>query len=352
MNNCGLHFFSSHLVMQSRKWLKPQYLFHYLLWAFFVVSLLADIYPLYGRNPSQFFIYFFSKTGAIIALVYINLGIFYPALFKRKKYVFYSLAALLLCVTVGIVNTMLEQYMTPNLNDRDWEVFWGQFTMALRYLLIAFLLQITVDYYRQKDILKKMELEKINAELNFLKAQVNPHFLFNTLNNLYGLILQKSDKSGEAVLKLADIMKYILSEGKEDKVALEKEIKLIHDYTELERLRKSDAAITLNVNGTVNGQLITPLLLLPFIENAFKYGLNTVAKNGFINIKLDVREKELDFSVENNNPPASNKEAMQSLGIGIGNVKQRLNFLYPGKHQMKIDEDPQFYKVTLQLNLK
>ena len=336
--------------MQPQKWLNPQYLFHYLLWSFFLLSLISDVYPLYAVNPSRFFIYVFSKTGIIISLVYINLGVLYPILFKRKKYILYTIAALLLCGLVAAANSSLERYMTPELTGQA--VVWGQFTMAMRYLLIAFLLQITVDYYRQKELLKKAELEKINAELNFLKAQLNPHFLFNTLNNLYGLILEKSDKCGESVLKLADIMKYMLSEGKKDKVALEKEISLIQNYTELERLRKTDAAITFTITGNVNGQLIPPLLLLPFIENAFKYGLNTVSRNGFIKIGMNVDDDTLFFTVENNTPPDSNKEAIQSLGIGIENVKKRLRLLYPDKYEMLIAEDPQFYKVTLHLNLK
>jgi two-component system, LytTR family, sensor kinase len=338
--------------MQFRKFFNIKYQFHYLLWVFFLGSLISDVYPLYSQSPSRFFIYVFSKTAVIVGLVYINLGIFHPLLFKKKKYFLFTLTALLLCGTVGAVNTFLEQYMTPSLIGRWLEVFWGQLTMALRYLLIAFLLQITVDYYRQKEMIKKIELEKINAELNFLKAQVNPHFLFNTLNNLYALILEKSDKSAEVVLKLADIMKYILSEGKEDKVALEKEITLIRNYTELERLRKTDACIRFDVTGRVNGQQVTPLLLLPLIENAFKYGLNTVSKNGFITILMNVDDNKLYFTIENNNPPDSNKEALQSLGIGIGNVKKRLNFLYPGKYDMKIAEDSEFFKVALQLNLK
>jgi two-component system LytT family sensor kinase len=338
--------------MRSFQWLRREYAFHYLLWTFFVLSLVADVYTRYLEDPPRFYIYVISKTAVIVALVYVNLGFFYPRLYKSRNYFFYIITALLLCGAVGAVNTELEQYMSSDLKGRWQEVFLGQFTMAMRYLLIAFLLQVTVDYYRQKETIKKMEVEKVTAELNFLKAQVNPHFLFNTLNNLYALILERSDKSAEAVLKLADIMKYILSEGKEDKVALEKEIQLIRNYTELERLRKTDAVIGFNITGHVNGQQLTPLLLLPLIENAFKYGLNTVSRNGFIRIDMNVNDQQLLFSVENNNPPASNKEAIQSLGIGIDNVKRRLNFLYPGKYEMKIAEDREFYKVSLQLNLK
>jgi LytS/YehU family sensor histidine kinase len=337
--------------MNQRKLLNPQYLFHYLLWTFFVVSLVSDTYIAFQYNPTRFLIYIFSKTGAIVLLVYTTLLLIYPRLFKSKKYLLFIPAALLLCGLVGYINANLEMFLNRQ-NNITLHLFLSQFTMATRYLLIAFLLQITVDYYRQKEIIKKIELEKINAELSFLKAQVNPHFLFNTLNNLYALILQKSDKSADAVLKLADIMKYILAEGTLDKVTLEKELTLLRNYTELERLRKTDAQINFTTTGNINGQQITPLLLLPFVENAFKYGLNTVSGNGFVNIDMNISGNQLHFSVENNNPPPSNKEALQSLGIGISNVRKRLDYLYPGKYEMKIAEQPAFFKIDLQLNLK
>lgn len=338
--------------MNTRKLVRPPYIYHGVLWLFFLTSLVSDVYLTLNVDPTRFFIYVLSKSAVIIALVYTHLGIFHPLLFKRKKYVLYGVTAFLLCAVVGIGNTLIEVYHNANLRGREQEVIWGQFTMALRYLFIAFLLQVVVDYYRQKEMIKKIELEKLHAELKFLKAQVNPHFLFNTLNNLYALILQRSDKSAESVLKLADIMKYILAEGKEDKVPLEKEIKLIRDYTDLESLRKSDAAIGFRVTGHINGQLITPLLLLPLIENAFKYGLNTVARNGFVNIAMNVEGNTLDLSVENNSPLNSNKEAIQSLGIGIDNVKRRLELVYQDRYYLKLVEEPAVFRVLLQLNLK
>jgi two-component system, LytTR family, sensor kinase len=337
--------------MKFRRLLNHQYLFHYLLWTFFVVSLVSDTYTAFESGPQRFFLYIGGKTCTIALLVYTTLLFIYPILFKKKKYLLFVISALLLCALVGFINANLEMFLNRG-KGISVPLFLSQFTMATRYLLIAFLLQITVDYYRQKEVIKKIELEKINAELSFLKAQVNPHFLFNTLNNLYALILQKSDKSADAVLKLADIMKYILAEGTFEKVSLEKELTLLQNYTELERLRKTDAQISFTTTGDINGKLITPLLLLPFVENAFKYGLNTVSGNGFVNIEMKISGQQLYFSVENNNPPASNKEAVQSLGIGIANVKKRLDFLYPGKYEMRIAEDPSFFKIHLQLNLK
>ena len=254
----------------------------------------------------------------------------------------------------GYANTQIEESIA-NLQVKSpsthFLLFLSQLGMAARYFLISFLLKITVDYYIQKETIKKIELEKATAELNFLKAQVNPHFLFNTLNSLYALILEKSDKSGEAVLKLADIMKYLLAEGKENKVLLQKEIDLLFNYTELERLRKPDAEITFISSGDTCNYFITPLLLLPLVENAFKYGLNSVSKNGFVRISIIEQNTYLHVTVVNNVPPVSNNIALQSLGLGIENVKRRLQLLYPGNYDFTIENDKNSFFVNLKLEL-
>ncbi len=288
-------------------------------------------------------------------LVYTNILVLYPAFFKKKKYWLYILSVMLIAAVAGIINMKLELIIAEEpifkSGRQHFFFFLSQLLMTYRYLLFSFFLKITVDYYSQKETIKQFELLKTTAELNFLKAQVNPHFLFNTLNNLYALILEKSDKSAEAVLKLADIMKYILSEGKEEKIILEKEVQLLYNYTELERLRKPGAEITFSVSGDTHNYFITPLLLLPLIENAFKYGLNAVAKNGFIRINIKTNKGWLDLSVENNVPPVTNNEALQSLGIGIDNVSKRLEMLYPGKYSFNIENKTNSFFVTLQLQL-
>lgn len=271
------------------------------------------------------------------------------------------LFVLLITLLAGYGNMQLEVNVSSNITFEThfahFQFFLSQLGMAARYIVISFLLKITVDYYMQKETIKKIELEKANAELNFLKAQVNPHFLFNTLNNLYALILEKSDKSGEAVLKLADIMKYILAEGKEDKVLLQKEIDLLYNYTELERLRKPNAAITFNTSGNTTNCFITPLLLLPLVENAFKYGLNSVTKNGFVRIHITAQNTMLDVAVENNLPPTNlpagrqATDALQSLGLGIENVKRRLELLYKGKYDLTIQNRGDSFFVNLKLQL-
>ena len=355
MNGCESEvYFTDFWVMSLKNIFTKKYSFHFLLWIFFIVSLIADIDSPSLYNKGLLFSYAFAKTAVQAIMVYINILFLYPRFFKQKKHLLYALFVVVTTLIGGFGNLMAELYKNEvvfNSFEKHFQPFLSQLGMASRYMLISFLLKISVDYYEQKETIKKIELEKATAELNFLKAQVNPHFLFNTLNNLYALILEKSDKSGEAVLKLADIMKYILAEGKEDKVMLQKEIQLLYNYTELERLRKPDAEIIFNAPGNTGNYFITPLLLLPLVENAFKYGLNSVAKNGFVRINMKTEGKGLNVTVENNIPPVKNNEALQSLGIGIDNVKKRLEMLYAGKYVLSIENRSNSFFVNLKLQL-
>jgi two-component system, LytTR family, sensor kinase len=332
-----------------------KYIYHIILWVVFMLALRVDESELYQIDKIYFFFYLFAKTAVLMILVYFNLLILYPAFFVRKKYILYSLFLILISILAGYLFSKLELSILRiegiNTYSLEKRLFPAQFVMALRYVLTAFMLQKTVDYFEQKEKLKIIELEKTMAELNLLKAQVNPHFLFNTLNNLYGLIIEKSDKTAECVLKLADILKYTLSEGNQDKVLLKKELLLLENYIELERLRKPDADVSFTVECKNDNLQITPLLLLPFVENAFKHGLNTVSKNGFIHLKIKTQEQSLTLSIENNIPPAGNTIAIESHGIGIDNVKKRLNLLYPNHHELLIERKSNSFLVNLQLEL-
>ena len=341
--------------MWPRKSIFTKYAFHVLFWVSVLISMGVDVSRLFFESKLRFFLFVTGKTSVQALLVYTNLLLLFPVFFAKKKYIAYATTVSLATLLAGFGNMQLEMYVNRSIPlDHDvWHFFdfLSQAGMAARYVVVSFLLKITVDHYMQKETIKRIELEKTTAELNFLKAQVNPHFLFNTLNNLYGLILEKSDKSGEAVLKLADIMKYILAEGKENRVSLQKEIGMLHNYTELERLRKPEAEISFHAVATLEGNYITPLLLLPLVENAFKYGLNSVSRNGFVRIAIDAAEGLLNVKVENNIPPAGNRAALQSLGLGIENVKKRLQLLYPGRHVFNTAQTEESFLVKLQLQL-
>ncbi|HLY68362.1 MAG TPA: histidine kinase [Puia sp.] len=341
--------------MYYLKLLEKKYIFHILIWIFLVVSLVADSRAFYQDNKGTIALYIVSKTIIQAILVYTNILFFYLMFFKRRAYFLFFLFVILATLAAGYINMKLEIYVNSASRyikpEQEWKLFLSQMGMASRYLLISFLLKISVDYYEQKETIKKIELEKTIAELNFLKAQVNPHFLLNTLNNLYGLIIERSEKSGETVLRLADILKYMLSAGKTSKVFLKREIELLANYTELERIRRPNAAIDFIVNERNNHMLITPMLLLPLVENAFKYGLNTVAKNGFVRINIQTRQNELELSVENNIPPIIDSIAIESMGIGIENVTRRLELLYPGKFLFTQEKKLDSYFVNLHLEL-
>jgi len=199
---------------------------------------------------------------------------------------------------------------------------------------------------RQKNI---AEREKSLAELSALKAQLNPHFLFNTLNSIYYLARKNSDSTPDIVLKLSDLMRFVLTETKAEFIPLEKEAECIQQYIDLQRLRLTEKTqISFDLEGEITGQQIAPLLLLPFVENAFKFGVSPRTPSA-IAIFLSVNKVRLSFIVRNAkiNSVAEN----ESTGTGLKNVKQRLNLSYPGKHALKIQETDDIYAIELKIIL-
>jgi len=203
---------------------------------------------------------------------------------------------------------------------------------------------------KQKEFLQAQQ-EKITAELQLLKAQVHPHFLFNTLNNLYSLTLQKSDKAPQMVLKLSDIMSYMLYDTQEDKIELEKEIRHISNYIELERLRYgSRLDLSFEVFGSTYGKYVAPLVLMPFVENAFKHSAGNDIEQAWIRIELTITDDTLWVKVENSK--TASEGAGPTKGIGLTNVKRRLELLYPGSHILSINKKNDWFAVYLDLTLK
>jgi LytS/YehU family sensor histidine kinase len=189
----------------------------------------------------------------------------------------------------------------------------------------------------------------LQAELRQLKAQIHPHFLFNTLNSLYALAIRKDDRTAEMIVKLADFMRYMIRDAHRNKVPLEKETDYINNYIDLQRARlRNSVPIYYALEGDVAGQQIAPLLLFSFIENAFKHGVNP-DEDSLIRIELRVQADELRLHVFNHKVRTSHIEA--SNGVGMPNAKDRLRLLYPDAHQLLIDDAPGHFRVTLTLTL-
>ena len=198
-----------------------------------------------------------------------------------------------------------------------------------------------------------VELKLREAELKLLKAQIHPHFLFNTLNNLYGLTLEKSDRAPEMVLRISDMLDYMLYRGAAPTLPLEDEIRYLENYVALERLRYDDRAqISFQVTGSPAGRRIAPLLMIPFVENSFKHGLRQTHGSGWVAIEVDIARAVMTLIVDNSRPPATGAAAAEGTqGIGLTNVQQRLDRLYPGAYALDLDARPDRFRVVLTLTL-
>lgn len=200
---------------------------------------------------------------------------------------------------------------------------------------------------------QELEKEKMESELKFLKSQIHPHFLFNTLNNLYALTLDKSDRAPEVVVKLSDLLSYMLYECNAPLVPLAKEVQLLQDYLDLEKIRyPNELKVDFEVFGRVNGKNIAPLVLLPFVENGFKHGLSKQINYPWITITLEIEDYLLRFSVENNRPKIEKvDETGYSEGIGLKNVRRRLDLIYGDQYTLEISGNNDTFSIKLQLQL-
>jgi sensor histidine kinase YesM len=253
--------------------------------------------------------------------------------------------------------TFPESYTTFYKNCPD-SSFYGRITnlqvfisKSLFFLNPTFIL-LAFGYYKDQQRLSKLNEEKKTGELKALKNQLNPHFLFNTLNNLYALSIKKSDKAPEVISKLSDILDYMLYRCDDTFVSIHKEIELIENYLALEKIRYSDRVEITFTHAIDNGAKIAPLLLLTFIENAFKHGVVQELNKAKITIDIVAKNKQIKILVMNTKPKAVVENAMEKSKIGLSNVKQQLSLIYQNDFDLKIDDTAEAYTVALILPYK
>ena len=216
---------------------------------------------------------------------------------------------------------------------------------------LALTIKLLKNWYTKQEETVQLTREKINAELQLLKAQVHPHFLFNTLNNIYAYILKGSPRAPEMIKKLSALLRYILNECNHPLVPLSKELSLIQDYMELERIRYGDKlSMNLHIQGNAKDKMISPLLLIPFVENSFKHGTSRMLTHPWVKLDIIIEDHLLDFRISNNKPEQRNDPASKK-GIGLTNVKKRLQLLYPGTHSLCITENEMSYEVAMKIAL-
>ena len=305
--------------------------------------------------------FFIVNNGFIIAFYYLNTYLFLPKLLDQKK--FFSYTALILALLVfytflpRIYHTLFAGSAPPisgnrpgGPNNRVRPVA-NPFNLAIFLLVFVFSTGIRVinQWLRSEAHNKEIANEKLKAELSFLKAQINPHFLFNTLNNIYALATAQSEHTAAAVMKLSSIMRYVLTEARNDLVPLEKEIQFTSHYIELQKMRLTDkTSIEFSVRGEPLGRQIAPLLLLPFVENAFKYGISTRERSP-INILLEIKDNSLYFSICNQKHPNTLLRVSDNTGIGISNTKRRLDLFYEDRFSLEIQDKSNEFIVHLKV---
>lgn len=295
----------------------------------------------------------------VLPLVYLNLYGLMPALFIKRKYMYYGFTLLLLIAGGGLLIRFFAYWlwlpMERGLHPDSLQPnhFWilariiKDMVEVFPVMALTMVFKLMRNTSRQESRLRAIEREKFNAEMGMLKAQLNPHFFFNTLNSLYALTLENSPKSPEMVLRLADLMRYMLYESNGNKVLLKNELEHLKNYIAIERLRFGERLdLSFQYSGDLDGKWIAPLLLLPFIENAFKHGVEN--KKGWVTIDLKGAENRLYLKVENS---FAGLIVDKSTGVGLGNVKRRLALLYPARYVLTTALDHDVYLVDLKIEL-
>ncbi|MDX1349369.1 MAG: histidine kinase [Putridiphycobacter sp.] len=302
----------------------------------------------------------------IAIVVTINVRFLIPKFFTQKKYLFYALLSIsTITVSLFFVYSSLlpwgQWYQDyTNLKMSEYRGSDGihpiKWLPRLAPLIIAFLGSSLIEilkYANKKETeVTQAEKEKLTTELKFLKSQVNPHFLFNALNNIYSLSITKSEETPESIMQLSEILRYMVYDSRENAVLVEDELKYLENFIQLMNLKDSTGLnVTLAADIQVKNMKVAPLLFIPFIENAFKHSKIENDKNGFISIKLETKGNDILFSVKNSVP--ENSYTKDDIGgIGIANTRKRLEILYPNKHHLKIYEKTAQFEVSLLIQVK
>jgi two-component system, LytTR family, sensor histidine kinase AlgZ len=225
-------------------------------------------------------------------------------------------------------------------------------TSTFCIVVFVAMLRFAKDWFELQARNRAIENERLTAELNFLKAQINPHFLFNTLNNLYYLAFTQSPNTTEVIEKLSCMMRYMIYDSNHNRVLLQKEIDYMQNYISLERLRlNNQIPISFEVAGNPDCEFIAPLILSTFLENAFKHGVSNNNPQAWVKIYIRLQGKACTYTVENSKLPPQAASPLEKSGIGLLNVRRRLELSYPGQHELQVQEGADRYFVELKLNL-
>jgi sensor histidine kinase YesM len=338
-------------------WIFKNRLFlHTLFWVVHVVFY-ATLYGSFEEKYEQAFIEELIFLPVKILFTYFVLYFLLPQYILKGQYGIFIIVFLTSSFAAGIIQRYIAfqidypLYYPEALRDPFFyfpkiiKSFVGIYPVVFTALTIK-LLKYWYANQQAQQILTK---EKLEAELKFLKTQIHPHFLFNTLNNLYALTLKKSEKAPEMVLKLSELINYMLYECTADEVPLNKEVKFIQSYIAIEKMRYGDKLeVDVRVTGDTTNSRVAPMIILPFVENCFKHGASEELQQGWVTVQIEATPETLLIKVENSKAHSENNH--NGTGIGVQNVKRRLSLLYPDRHELKILDGQETFLVILTIH--
>lgn len=302
------------------------------------------------------FISFILTNLCFVIYYYLNYYVVIPRLFFTRKYFLYLLITAGFLLFIFLISGLFHQDMPPHIahNHMPWHEHSPDGFMInpfrISIILIFLLISLASLGIRITSQWQRVEQEKTNAELSYLKAQINPHFLFNTLNTIYSMAIKNSDSdTANAIIKLSEMMRFVITETHNDFVLLEEELNYINNYVELQKLRLGkNMRLTYKIEGNTIGKKIAPMTLMPFIENAFKYGVTTERSFDIIIIIKSITGY-IQLDVTNMKLPVVKNSG--DTGLGIKNTLKRLELVYPSNYTINIDEDGNLYRVSLKINI-
>ena len=313
----------------------------------------AWFYLRYEDYPGKAWLITLIKVADLMIMVYITNYVLIPHLLYKKKHFLFAIIYISMIAGCSILKMSAEAavFGTPGFFDLNTRFKARVYDNIIPHFLLvstAAAFKLLSDYAAAQGRLGAMAKEKAETELQFLKSQINPHFLFNSLNAIYFLIEKQNTEARQTLLQFSDLLRYQLYDCNADNIAIEKELVYLTNFVKLQALRKDNHyEIEMNVDKNVAGFSITPLLLIPFIENAFKHISHHAEKTNFVRIGLARQDNY--FVMEVKNSKDNSMQTDSSGGIGLANVKRRLELIYPGKHVLDIDSSEDIFSVKLQL---
>jgi two-component system, LytTR family, sensor kinase len=330
---------------------KHKILVHLAFWIYIINQML---YPLYINKTEDYFFIDLAETLVLSIIGFYTIYLFLPFLFRLKNKLYSLAAGILLVIIIAGFRYYTElifwtyiMHSPPKV--MEWLMYWfsNNLRLAFIYAIYALLIKLAIDWLESQKLRNELITQTQASELALLRSQVNPHFLFNTLNNIYSLVYKKSDDAPEAVMKLSAIMRYMLYDAISEKVPLEKEVEYLQSFIELQNLRlKQKDFVEMNIQGDMTGRIIAPMLLIPFVENAFKHGSRSVTNPGII-IHLFVEPGQLHFEITSYLRKNTSATVDKAGGVGLNNTIRRLQLIYPDKHHLDIIHGDDTFTVKL-----